>query len=71
MPLGHGDNVVRAAWHNAMEGVMRPALKGKAATIAALSEAARNPVAFDAAFVIALVAFVLLHVVFVAFVVFV
>jgi hypothetical protein len=52
---------------------MRPAQKGKAATLIAafLREAAMNPVAFDAALVIALVAYVLLLMAFVHFPLFV
>jgi hypothetical protein len=50
----------------AMEEVMRPAQKGKAKLIAAfLREAAMIPMAFDAAIVIALVAYVLLLMAFV------
>jgi hypothetical protein len=61
-----GDNAIPEAWHvYAMEGVMRPAQKGKDATIAALKEAARTPVAFDVALAIGLVACVLLVVLFV------
>jgi hypothetical protein len=47
---------------------MRPIQKEKAATVAALREATSTPVGFDAAFVVGLVAFVLLLAALVVFV---